>query len=306
MHLLLTHVTRHRYAGRASRSQNEIRLMPVTDSNQTCWNFAVTTDPPARLFSYDLPTGRVHHFGIAAPHGTLTVTVEAAVETHTLDPFVRMNLAVDDTARYDGRLRAQYGEWLAPTDRVPHDDPALSGALDALSAAARARADGPTTAHFLLALTEVIHREFPYAPGETSVETTLAEVLAQRRGVCQDTAHIQLAACRRAGIPARYVSGYLFTGHGLTSGDRMHAWVECLVPDAYGRAASSPWIWRGFDPTNNLVAGKSFIKVHHGRDYSEVVPIRGVYAGAPTEELEVDVRVIDAGEAAGQKLSLAR
>jgi transglutaminase-like putative cysteine protease len=164
-------------------------------------------------------------------------------------------------------------------------------ALDALAETARANADGPTTAHFLIALTALIHQEFPYAPGETSVDTTLSEVLALRRGVCQDTAHLFLAVARRVGIPSRYISGYLYTGNGLTSGDRMHAWVECLLPDAYRLTSPAPWLWRGFDPTNNIVAGKSYVKVHRGRDYGDVTPNKGTFWGLPTKRLEIEVEV---------------
>ena len=107
---------------------------------------------------------------------------------------------------------------------------------------------------------------------------------------------LMLAICRRQGIPARYVSGYLYTGdddphhpsedpeapHGLISGNAMHAWVECLLPDNR---------WHGFDPTNNLLTNDYYIKVHTGRDYGDVPPVRGIYRGPFAHSLEVSVRV---------------
>jgi transglutaminase-like putative cysteine protease len=296
MYLTIRHLTRYVYQGDASDSLNEVRLQPLSrDEDQHLLSFNLHISPHARLFHYDLPWGRVHHFGVRDPHPVLEIEATATVRTCLSDPFVRMNLAVEDDERYTATMRSAHYEWLLPTKRVPHDDPLLAPALDALIATARAAADGPTTAHFLIALTDVLHREFPYAPGDTDVHTTLSEVLRLRRGVCQDTAHVFLAVARRAGIPARYISGYLYTGHGLTSGDRMHAWIECLVPNAYGTTSPNPWIWRGFDPTNNLVAGKSYIKVHRGRDYSDVAPNKGIFWGLPTERLEIEVDVVAEG-----------
>ena len=150
-----------------------------------------------------------------------------------------------------------------------------------------------------------IHSDFAYTPGVTTVDTPLQDVVAGRAGVCQDFTHLMLAVCRRQGIPSRYVSGYLFTGEqaasdqtqrlsqgsvagrarsGLAGGDATHAWVECLLPNER---------WYGFDPTNNLLANDSYITVHHGRDYDDVTPLRGVYKGASEAVLEVSVRVIE-------------
>ena len=147
-------------------------------------------------------------------------------------------------------------------------------------------------------LTRLLRRVFTYAPGTTHVNTPLSEVLQNKQGVCQDFAHLMLAICRRQGIPARYVSGYLYTGgRPLSQDDRgdddasrgvsvrddaMHAWVECLLPDEQ---------WRGFDPTNNLLTNDTYVKVHYGRDYGDVPPVKGVYHGPATHTLNVTVRV---------------
>ncbi|MGC4046719.1 MAG: transglutaminase family protein [Armatimonas sp.] len=292
MYLTIRHLTRYVYQGEASDSLNEVRMQPLMhDEDQHLLSFTLATSPQAKLFHYDLPWGRVHHFGVRDPHAILEIETHARVRTCLSDPFLRMNLAVEDDNRYDSTMRSANYEWLLPTARVPHDDPSLADELDALIAEARKNADGPTTSHFLVALTGLLHREFPYAPGDTNVDTTLREVLTLRRGVCQDTAHLFLALARRAGIPSRYVSGYLYTGHGLTSNDRMHAWIECLVPNAYGSSSQTRWLWRGFDPTNNLVAGKSYIKVHRGRDYADVSPNKGIFWGLPTERLDIEVEV---------------
>lgn len=174
-------------------------------------------------------------------------------------------------------------------------------------AAVARKQTGGSTASFLIALTRLLNRVFTYSPGATHVNTPLAQVLEHKQGVCQDFTHLMLAVCRQQHIPARYVSGYLYTGEDRTetlhealgdpnspdpkarrddrliSGDAMHAWMECLLPDGQ---------WHGFDPTNNLLTNDHYIKVHFGRDYGDVPPVRGVYRGPFAHTLDVSVRVV--------------
>lgn len=319
MRLRVLHTTRYTYPSPIRDSQNELRLMPLSDADQTCLDFRLSTTPPARLFSYDLPTGRIHHFNLRAPHDTLAITAEALVVTFRHDPFAGLDLISDESGFYTREgVRQRYIEYLAPTERVPfHPE------IDRIAAVARRQA-GEGTASFLIALARALHRAFAFAPGSTHVNSTLQHILEHRRGVCQDFTHLMLAVCRRQGIPARYVSGYLYTGERtadnagkreadevetgqivtgritdegypaaravaaapseseLVGGDAMHAWVECLLPDEK---------WHGFDPTNNLLTNDSYIKVHYGRDYGDVPPVRGVYHGPAEHTLEVAVRV---------------
>ncbi len=311
MRLRVFHTTRYTYPSPATESHNELRLMPLSDADQTCLDFRLNTTPPARVFAYDLPTGRVHHFSVRPPHSELVIQAESLVVTYRQDPFATLQLVSDDSEFYtrDG-VRQRYAEYLMPTERVP-----LHPETDRIAVVAR-RQTNVGTASFLISLTRLLHRVFTYAPGATNVNTTLLQVLEHKQGVCQDFAHLMLAICRRQGIPARYVSGYLYTGETdapareeradgadhvaggrgreeaprLTekvkpwvSGDAMHAWVECLLPDER---------WHGFDPTNNLLTNDSYIKVHYGRDYGDVPPVRGVYRGPFAHTLHVAVRVV--------------
>ncbi|MEM7386643.1 MAG: transglutaminase family protein, partial [Verrucomicrobiota bacterium] len=132
-----------------------------------------------------------------------------------------------------------------------------------------------------------IFNEFEYKPGVTDVATPLAEVLQRKEGVCQDFAHVMIAALRRIGIPVRYVSGYLETlpepgREKLRGADASHAWVE-----AYTEASG----WVGFDPTNNQIPASQHIKIAHGRDYFDVRPLRGVFVGSGRQQLTVEVDV---------------
>ncbi len=134
-------------------------------------------------------------------------------------------------------------------------------------------------------LTADIAERFAYSPKSTRVDSPIDEALETRAGVCQDFAHIMIALARQAGIPCRYVSGYLF--HRPDSLDRSsdgatHAWVEALLPDLG---------WIGFDPTNNLIVGDRHIRVAVGRDYADVPPTRGVFKGKSAVRSELAVAV---------------
>jgi transglutaminase-like putative cysteine protease len=134
-------------------------------------------------------------------------------------------------------------------------------------------------------LSERLYGALDYEAGVTRADSPIDHALEERRGVCQDFAHIMIAACRAWGVPARYVSGFLFIDR--TAGDRSdpdatHAWVEAFLPFAG---------WIGFDPTNNCLAGERHVAVAIGRDYGDVPPTRGVYKGAGADELAVAVDV---------------
>ncbi|HLH81146.1 MAG TPA: transglutaminase family protein [Chthonomonas sp.] len=289
MQLCVRHTTRYAYPAAVRDSYNELRLMPVSDNNQTCRTFELDIEPKARIFSYELPSGTVHHFNIRAPHNALTIRAYSEVTTHIQDPFVGLQMHEDDSEFYAREgVRQRFYDYLSPTPLVP-----LTPETDRIAQLARRQAGGPATATFLIALIRLLHRVLEYAPGSTRVDTPIQQVLQQKRGVCQDFAHLMLAICRRQRIPSRYVSGYIYTGSGtkesgwseekhLIGGDAMHAWVECLLPDG---------AWHGFDPTNNLVVNGHYIKVHHGRDYYDVSPIRGVYHGPADHQMETSVRV---------------
>ncbi len=132
-------------------------------------------------------------------------------------------------------------------------------------------------------LCERVHRSLDYEWGITGVGTTASEALAGGRGVCQDYAHIMLAACRAAGVPARYVSGHL-SGEGGS-----HAWVEVLHPHPY---CGNRWVAQGWDPTHNRRANSDYLVVAVGRDYADVAPLSGTYDGTgATNTLAVEKRL---------------
>ena len=141
-------------------------------------------------------------------------------------------------------------------------------------------------------LTLRMHADFLYDSDSTEISTPAVEALAQRRGVCQDFAHIMIACLRAMGLSARYVSGYLLTQPPpgkprLVGSDASHAWVSIYLPDENGAAGA----WADLDPTNDRMPGEDYVRLATGRDYSDVSPIRGVIHGGANHTMRVAVTV---------------
>jgi transglutaminase-like putative cysteine protease len=282
MHYLIRHVTNYRYSAPICESQMEVRMQPRTEGLQRCWDFQLITTPRSKVASYRDSLGNtIHHFDIPARHDRLSIAMEALVEVS--DPTPLPDSLSPDTWPELDRLAELDDLW----DLVRPSHFARSSVL--LSDFAREytierKADPITTLH---AIRAAVRDGFSYEPKSTRVDSPIDEALANRRGVCQDFAHIFITLARQLGIPCRYVSGYLFhrdDADDRSDPDASHAWVEAYLPGLE---------WIGIDPTNNLFTGERHIRVAVGRDYADVPPTRGVFKGeAQTEtELSVGVRV---------------
>jgi transglutaminase-like putative cysteine protease len=165
---------------------------------------------------------------------------------------------------------------LSPTAYVPRDRK--------LSTVARQLSRGEEPAKAVVRAAEWVHKEMDYIAGTTSVHTSALEAFAERRGVCQDYAHLTLVLLRSMGIPSRYVSGYLHPKPGAAIGETVagqsHAWIEAWTGQ-----------WWGYDPTNNLAVNEQHVSVGVGRDYADVPPLKGVFSGGGSTDLEVVVEV---------------
>ena len=131
-------------------------------------------------------------------------------------------------------------------------------------------------------LSHRIHTEFRYQPKSTSIDMPLIEVLRNRRGVCQDFAHIMIGALRSLRLAARYVSGYLRSGSNYQGFEASHAWVSVFIP---GNG------WVGFDPTNDVMPSDRHVTLAWGRDFSDVTPMKGITLGGGGQTIEVEVSV---------------
>lgn len=282
----LRHVTRFRYTAPIRESVMEVRKKPLSDGFQRCLQFGLRLTPGARPKSYQDHMGNtIHHFNIPQPHQELVVVAESQVFMED-PPELPERLPVEAWGQLDDLARRDLGAWefVGPSG-FTQSTPLLEVLADEVGALRR---DDPLTV--LRDLNERLYGCFEYRPRSTRVDSPIDEALKSRAGVCQDFAHVMLALLRRIGIPARYVSGYLY--HRREHGDRSeedasHAWVEALLPGLG---------WVGFDPTNRLLARERHIRAAVGRDYSDVPPTKGVFKGDAQHELSVAVQVRPLGE----------
>ncbi len=280
MRFRVSHTTEYKYAVPASESFAELRVWPQANASQKILSRRLEVSPEARVDQYvDYFGNNVEFFSIPYRHNSLSVTSEANVETCTVQPPQSMlEVSVGEARQIFNSRRYQLFEFMEPSHHVPLDQHKRIRKKFFRQADAYGEA--------LLALNEWIYRNFDYKSGETSISTPIADVVAQRRGVCQDFAHLMLAILRSNGIPARYVSGYIeaydpeVTDSALVGAAASHAWVEVYLPGG---------MWWGLDPTNNQTAGERHIEVAFGRDYSDVAPMRGTYKGATDQRLNVIV-----------------
>ena len=279
MRLDIRYATTFSYDAPVRESQNELRACPATDARQALVHYHVTTTPSSRVTSYvDFWGTRVDTFGIRAPHDRLEVVAEATVETDAQPPLAD----TVDVAEVQAPLFVEnHLEYLQPSPHVR-----WSGDVADAAHACRESA-GPRLADVVMAVHDRCS-ELTYRTGETYVGVPVDDVFRGGSGVCQDFAHLSLAMYRELGIPARYVSGYLFAVDDATGQDagadevrvETHAWVEVAVP---GQG------WYALDPTNRQPVGERHVTIGRGRDYDDVAPFRGVFNGRSEHTLEVVV-----------------
>lgn len=255
-------------------------MHPRSDSNQHCLTFSLSVSPRCRVFSYrDHLGNNVQHFDIPGEHTQLVIVAESVVEQQPL-PDVPSFLSPDAWKALDQLIDSgDYREMLLPSTFAV-ESPALVKLAAKLGIARR---DDP-----LMVVHELNQRlfdYFEYVPRHTRVDSPIDEAILSGKGVCQDFAHTMIALLRHVGIPARYVSGYLYRGredHDRSTPDATHAWVDVLMPHLG---------WVGFDPTNNLVTHHRHIRTAIGRDYADVPPTHGIFRGQTDSELYVAVQV---------------
>lgn len=267
MRLRITHETAYRYATPASSVIQILRMEPRSHEGQFVTDWRVELDRDARLQqSPDAFGNTVHSFALSGPLESLTVVATGEVET-------------DDTA---GIVRGQVERFPATIflrdTRLTEADAAIKTFAEEVAAKARDRLE---TLHSLNA---AIRERMTFDTRPTDAQTPATEAFAAAEGVCQDYAHIFIAAARHLQIPARYISGYLFQpGHEFQEAG--HGWAEALV-EGLG--------WVAFDPANGVSPTEGYVRVAVGLDYLGAAPVRGSRHGGTGETLAVRVRVEDA------------
>jgi transglutaminase-like putative cysteine protease len=249
--LKVRHTTSFQYESEVSASFNEARMTPMNSSNQLLLQSNFSVSPLASVFEYQDYFGtQVKSFDVQAPHLGLTIESESTVD---VDQFPETTLRCTwDELEEDG-FKDRFDEYLKMTPLVNTFENDLK--LRNLS--------NPYEA--VLFLNERISERISYSPGATNVYTPASEAWAKGAGVCQDFTHASISILRTLGIPARYVSGYLYTGSGQigeTVIGESHSWVDVWIGD-----------WYQFDPTNGRTVGTDHVIVAKGRDYHDVTPV---------------------------------
>ena len=268
----IIHRTIYRYATPVRESFNEARLQPFSNDHQSVDAFLLKVLPAARLrHHYDFYSNTVHHFEIDEPHLTLLVESHLRVTTRppawpaptdSVWPLARIGEAEREPRVFDFLNESHFVELSPELWRLALD--ATVGVTDTWQAA--------------LALMRFVRQNFKYESRSTTVHTHIRDVLRDRRGVCQDFAHVLIGLCRSLKIPALYVSGYLAT----ETASATHAWVEALLPGAG---------WVGLDPTHDRPVDETYVKIAVGRDYADVPPVAGDYKGTTDRKLDVKVEI---------------
>jgi transglutaminase-like putative cysteine protease len=272
--LRVVHSTGYAYKSPVTASFNEARLTPRSDSRQNVILNRVETVPATRSYRYvDYWGTAVTAFDLYAPHTELEVTSSSVVETDPDHP-------PDDDVSWDDLCSEavidRFDEVLSPTKYTP-DSTRIRRVGQRIM-----RDHGPRDA--VTAAAYWVHSELDYVPGTTGVHSSGLDALREGKGVCQDFAHLTLILLRSMGIPSRYVSGYLHPKRAAVIGDTIdgqsHAWVQAWTGG-----------WWQYDPTNHAAINEQYVSVGVGRDYSDVSPLKGIYSGEGSTDLDVVVEI---------------
>jgi transglutaminase-like putative cysteine protease len=274
--LRIKHTTGYHYEGEVTASYNEARMLPVSSDGQMVLYSNLEILPISAQHGYvDYWGSRVSSFEILTPHRELALTATSLVE-------VRPQLHAPHVVSWDdleqaSDLATEFVEQRGQTRRTAPPEEVVNLARDIAN-------DCTSPCEAALQICIAIGNSVEYMQGVTGVHTTAAEAWQHRKGVCQDIAHLAIGALRSVGIPARYVSGYLHPKPNAAVGETVtgesHAWVEWYCGE-----------WRGYDPTNLIDIGDRHVTVGRGRDYNDVPPLRGVYAGPFKSALFVRVEI---------------
>lgn len=274
--LRVVHSTGFAYNAPVTSSYNEARLTPRSDTRQNVIINRVETIPATRSYRYtDYWGTAVTAFDLHAPHEELEVSGLSVVETEP-DEMPTEAEQLDWKGLRADSVRDRYDEVLTNTVYVP--------ASRQLAQVTKRLTKGLSPQDAVFTVCRWVHEEMEYVPGTTGVHTSGVDAWKEKKGVCQDYAHLSLVLLRSLGIPARYVSGYLHPNRKATINrtveGQSHAWIEAWT----GR-------WWGYDPTNDVSISEQHVSVGVGRDYSDVTPLKGIYTGAGAKDLEVKVEI---------------
>jgi transglutaminase-like putative cysteine protease len=278
----VTHITRYNYEAPVSQCLNEVRLAPRSLSHQQVKENTLEVEPaPAFVYNRkDYFGNDVSTFGVFESHEKLTATTKSIVNVgpgrlgENNAPLGWKDVR-DQIAACEDEECLKASEFIYESPYVP-----LSPRL--MAYASEGFGTNRPLIDVVLDLSQRIHRDFKYQPLSTSIDLPLVEVLENRKGVCQDFAHVMIGVLRSQRLAARYISGYVRSGAQFQGAQASHAWVSVFFPGTG---------WLDFDPTNNVMPSESHITLAWGRDYGDVTPVKGVTLGGRGQTIEVEVYV---------------
>lgn len=283
----ISHRTLYRYTHQVVQSQHLVHMSPRAVANQTIRNHSLIIDPaPAlRYDGVDCFANPISILDVEMPHKEFVLHSRSTIEVEKLP---RCDFA--KSTPWDGLDDVLY-EKGTPIDldivQFRCASRITNPTLDISDFASQSFPAGRPVLEGTFELTRRIYTDFKFDPAATDVSTPITQVLKQRRGVCQDFAHLALACLRAKKIPARYVSGYILTHPApgqekLQGTDASHAWISVWAPETG---------WRDFDPTNGIAVSDEHITIAYGRDYNDICPISGVLLGGGEHTVSVGVDV---------------
>jgi len=288
------HKTLYKYTDPVMVCHNETHLRPIDSNRQTLKSFQLKIEPTPEQSSLrsDYFGNVVDCFAIFQSHDSLTITADSEVEVKAPPLYTPAQSTPWETVR-DGTVRdGPVGEEdTTPIDllvsELAFDSPRVHRNIDLANYVKISFTPGKPILEAALDLMGRIYKDFEYNPNATNVNSSLADVLELRAGVCQDLAHVGIGCLRSLGLSARYVSGYLRTippagQEKLVGADESHAWYSLYCGDLG---------WVDFDPTNNVIPSTDHITIGFGRDYGDVCPVQGVFTGGGDHKLSVAVTV---------------
>ncbi len=292
MNYQITHVTSYSGSSPVSVCHNQAWLKPRELANQHCSNFELQISPEPSIQSkrIDCFGNSIHYFSFNKGYEVLKVIAKSCV---CVSPKPETDQASPDWELVRREITNERTEEAIAANQFIYDSPRIRTNSDFAAYARLSFRPGVAILSAAIDLTNRIFTEFQFDARATTVTTPVEEVFRNRRGVCQDFAHLQIALLRSLRLPVRYVSGYLRTipapgKERLVGADASHAWVSLYCGKDLG--------WVDLDPTNNLLPSTDHITIAWGRDYSDVPPVRGVFLGGGTHSLTVTVDVEPMGD----------
>jgi transglutaminase-like putative cysteine protease len=277
----VTHTTRYVYETAVSHGLNEVRLTPRDFPGQQVRESVIRVEPqPAFMHRRkDYYGNDVTSFEVLQRHERLETVAESVVE---VQPALSESLPPISWEEARNRIAAESDPGSIAASEFIYTSPYVPAVPQLADYAKKTFTAQRPLIESVHELTKRIHEEFEYLPKSTSIDVPLADVLRNRKGVCQDFAHVMIGALRSMRLAARYVSGYVKPGPKVQGAQASHAWIAVFVP---GNG------WWGFDPTNNLLVSDSHVTLAWGRDYGDVAPVKGITLGGGGQTVEVEVYV---------------